>query len=771
MQDYIIHDEWKIIEEGFDATLNRISESLFCIGNGRMGQRANFEENYSGDSLWGSYIAGIYFLERNRANHQKNDYPEYSAKIVNSPNWIGIQISVNEQELDLACAKVHSFRRELDMQKGLLIRQFKAELKNGNVVEIQSERFISIADTEIGAIRYSVRSLNFSGKITITPYLDGNVFNEDSGYNEKFWDGISKEIDGSEGYLELQTKKTKFRVGTGMFFQISKNGNLLSPGTTCRMKEKYVEAETEVQVQEGDTILIEKFTSTVTSLNYAVELLATKTKEALERAIEAGFDRLFEAHKSLWLQKWETSDIRIEGDKAAQQGIRFNIFQLNQTYSGEDRNLNISRRGFTGEKHGGAIYWDTEAFCVPFYLATATADTAKNLLIYRHKQLQNAIENAAKLGFNGGAALYPMASINGEDCNNEWKIVSQGIHRNGAIAYAIWNYINYTGDKGYFAPYGFEVLLAISRFWCQRISWSDEKEKFVILGVTGPNEYENNVNNNFHTNYIAVWTLKFTLETIDYLKKEHPYLFQELLIKWKFNELKETSRWNEIIEKMYFPKDPETGLLLQQEGFFDKELVPSSKIPEQDMPINRHWSRDRILRSAYLNQADTLLSLFWFENDFSEDILKQNFDFYEPLTVHESSLSPCIHSILAAKIGYLKKSYEMFLRTSRLDLDNYNNDTNEGLHITSMGGTWMAFVMGIVGMRVVDGQLIFNPFLPLNWKSYSFQINFRGAKLEARMIPGLFSIKSHSSIDSNLRIWGKKFYLKGFETLDIQKEK
>lgn len=771
MEDYIIHDEWKIVEEGLEPSLNRISESLFSIGNGKMGQRANFEENYSGDSLRGSYIAGIYYPDKTRVGWWKNGYPEYFAKIINSTNWIGIRIGINGQELDLADVKILSFRRELDMQKGLLSRNFTAELKKGEQVEVYSERFVSIADTEIGAIRYSIASLNFDGNMTITPYLDGDIFNEDSNYDEKFWDEVSKEAIGAEGYLELQTKKTRFSVGTGMFFQISKNGKRLNLVAANRIKEKYVEAEVQVQVQKGDTILIEKFASTITSLNYAVEQLSVKSKEALIRAAEAGFDKLFDAHKNLWLQKWETSDIRIEGDIAAQQGIRFNIFQLNQTYSGEDERLNIGPKGFTGEKYGGVTYWDTEAYCLPFYLSTAPVDVAKNLLIYRHKHLQKAIENADKLGFSGGAALYPMVTINGEECHNEWEITFEEIHRNGAIAYAIRNYINYTGDMDYLAPHGFEVLLAISRFWSQRVNWSAEKEKFVILGVTGPNEYENNVNNNFHTNYLAVWTLKFTLEAIDYLKHEHPYLYQELLIKWKFNELKETTRWKEIIEKMYFASDPKTGLFLQQDGFLDKELIPASELPDEQRPINQHWSWDRILRSPYIKQADTLQTMFWFEDDFSDETLKKHFDFYEPLTVHESSLSPCVHSVLAAKIGYDKKSYEMYLRTARLDLDNYNNDTDDGLHITSMGGTWMAFVMGFGGMRVTDGHLVFNPFLPPNWKSYSFRINFRGAHLEVRKKPDLFSVVNHSGSEANLLVWGKKYKLNGFDTLNIQREK
>jgi len=456
MKDYIIHHDWKIVEEGFKPELNRISESLFSIGNGKMGQRANFEEKYSGDTLNGTYVAGIYYPDKTRVGWWKNGYPEYFAKIINSTNWIGIGVKVNGEELDLATAKVLSFRRELDMQHGLLSRKFVAELQNGNQVEVRSQRFVSIAATEIGAIRYHIKALNFSGEIQVTPFLDGDVVNEDSNYDENFWVEVSRAVGGAEGYITLETLKTKFQLCTGMWFQLLQNGKKVESNITNRDKEKYVEATQGVRVNEGDEIVVEKFSSTVSSLYYEQNQLVEKAKEAIDMAVETGFDNLFKNHKNYWLEKWETSDIRIEGDVAAQQGIRFNIFQLNQTYSGEDERLNIGPKGFTGEKYGGVTYWDTEAYCLPFYLSTAPQDVSKNLLVYRHKHLQKAIENAKKLGFNSGAALYPMVTINGEECHNEWEITFEEIHRNGAIAYAIYDYINYTGDKEYLAPHGFE---------------------------------------------------------------------------------------------------------------------------------------------------------------------------------------------------------------------------------------------------------------------------------------------------------------------------
>jgi maltose phosphorylase len=456
-----------------------------------------------------------------------------------------------------------------------------------------------------------------------------------------------------------------------------------------------------------------------------------------------------------WAGKWEKNDITIEGDIAAQQGIRFNIFHLGQTYTGEDERLNIGPKGFTGEKYGGTTSWDTEAYCIPFYLSTADAKVARNLLVYRHKHLQKAIENAAKLGFKDGAALYPMVTINGEECHNEWEITFEEIHRNGAIAFAIYDYTRYTGDETYLTQYGLEVLIAISRFWKQRITWSAEKNQYVMLGVTGPNEYENNVNNNWYTNYIACWTLRYTLETISKLWGSEG--LNEIIFKTHFNLNGEMADWKNIVENMHFPYDPGRQVYLQQQGFLDKEILTVQDIEEQ-RPINQNWSWDRILRSCFIKQADVLQGLYLFEDEFTTEEIKRNFEFYEPMTVHESSLSPCVHAILAAKVGMKDKAYEMYVRTARLDLDDYNDDTEDGLHITSMAGTWMSVVKGFAGQRVQNGMLTLNPYIPQQWKSYSFRIGYRGVLLRVEVTADGVVVENISDQDLTLLINGEPFF-------------
>ncbi|WP_443944678.1 glycoside hydrolase family 65 protein [Pedobacter sp. AW1-32] len=752
MKNYIKADEWNIIEEGFDPHLNKISESIFSLGNGRMGQRANFEETYSGETLLGNYVAGVYYPDKTRVGWWKNGYPEYFAKVLNAANWVGIEIRIDGEILDLANAEVSNFTRTLNMHAGYLQRIFTAKLKNGKTVSVKATRFCSISDDEIGAINYQITPVNFSGKIMFTPFIDGDIKNQDSNYDEKFWDFVADEINGTEAYLKLVTKKTAFEVCTGSAIQLYKNDTAVNINPEAVRKEKFVGQTFEIDVQENEQISLIKIAANLSSENYPKETLIAETKSAIAKASAKGFDTLFNEQAEAWAAKWEESDIVIEGDVAAQQAIRFNIYQLFQTYTGKDDRLNIGPKGFTGEKYGGSTYWDTEAYCVPFYLATAPQEVSKNLLIYRHKQLDKAIENAAKLGFKDGAALYPMVTMNGEECHNEWEITFEEIHRNGAIAFAIYNYIRYTDDQSYLSDYGLEVLIGIARFWKQRVNWSAEKQQYVMLGVTGPNEYENNVNNNWYTNTLAAWCLKYATESAEVVKKQSPEQYDALLKALNFN-VQEFADWADIIEKMYYPADAEQGIFLQQDGYMDKEQILVKDLPASDRPINQKWSWDRILRSCFIKQADVLQGLYFFEEDYDLDTLKRNFDFYEPRTVHESSLSPCVHSILAAKLNDEARAYEFYLRTARLDLDDYNNDTEDGLHITSMAGTWMSVVEGFAGMRVRDGKLHFNPFLPEKWNSFSFMIGFRGTTLKVKISAEGISIKNnaHAELEIGIR--------------------
>ena len=752
MKDYIKIHPWHIVEEGYTAEYNKVSESLFSLGNGRMGQRGNFEEAFSGPSLQGSYIAGVYYPDKTRVGWWKNGYPEYFAKVLNSVNWNSLHIAIHGEALDLNAIEVLQFQRVLDMKEGTLKRNYEVRMRNGVTVTASTERFCSMQRKDLGVIAYQLTA-DADIELDIDSFLNGDVRNQDSNYDEFFWEHTETGFDEGNGqaWLSQQTRKTGFKVYAGCRTEVQ--------GGTQQQTEHYNTAlvsgtRQQVILKKGETLNIQKFAVILSDMYHPAVDFKQEATLQLDRATAAGFDVLKQEHAQAWEKIWENCDIQIEGDVSAQQAIRFNIFQLYQTYTGEDSRLNIGPKGFTGEKYGGSTYWDTEAYCIPFYLGTAAQEVSKNLLIYRHNQLQKAIENAAKLGIGNGAALYPMVTMNGEECHNEWEITFEEIHRNGAIAYAIYDYIRYTGDTDYLLSHGLEVLIGIARYWAGRVNFSQAKQHYVILGVTGPNEFENNVNNNWYTNKIAAWCLAYAANEARNMSQTQESHFQRIQQKAGL-KVEELEHWKQISSNMYYPHDSERNVYLQQDGFLDKDLIPVSELPAAERPIVEHWSWDKILRSCYIKQADVLQGFYFFEDEFDIETHKRHFDFYEPLTVHESSLSPCIHIILANKIGNYDKAYEFYLRTSRLDLNDINNDTCDGCHITSMAGTWMTISKGFAGMRVHDNMLHFSPALPKAWSTLGFNLRFRDNMLRISISPQHIEIHNQSGPEIRIEIQGK----------------
>ncbi len=753
MKTLVVLDPWKIIQDGFDAENNRIFESLFSLGNGHFGGRGNHEEAYSGNTLQGNYLAGIYYPDPTRVGWWKNGYPDYFAKVLNAADWKRLAIRVDGEELDLATTEVLEYRRELDMRGGTLERSFRVRLSNGIIVTVEVLRFVSKANNAVGALRYRL-SADSDVNLDITSLVAGDVVNEDSNHDFGFWDPVEEIAVGNRTVVVSKTKKTEFVAAVGSELLLSVSGEVSDQEPVPFTSELTAGTTTSLSVAAGQTVEVVKIGANTTSRITPPDHVLSQCQEFLDAAVAQGFDQLLAEHHTAWEHKWSTSDVEIDGDIAAQQGIRFNIFGLNSTFTGDDPDLNIGPKGFTGEKYGGVTYWDTEAFCLPFYLATSEPEVGRNLIRYRHRQLGKAIENAEKLGFGDGAALYPMVTINGEECHNEWEITFEEIHRNGAIAFAIHDYIRHTGDNAYLLEGGLEVLIAISRFWSQRITWSEKRSAFVLLGVTGPNEYENNVDNNWYTASMAQWTLEHTLRSIEEARALDVRATESILAAVDFDASNEPQRWRNIADGIFLPEDPERGVFLQQSNYLDKEMLTVDDLTPEDRPIGQNWSWDRILRSPFIKQADVLQGMWVFQERFDLDELRRNFDFYEPRTVHESSLSPSIHAVLAVRLGRFDKAMEMLLRTARLDLDDYNNDTEDGCHTTSMAGTWLAVVQGFGGLQVTEAGLHLNPQLPKNWSRLSFQVLYRGARLGVTTTVDVVEIRNGSDVDSELTLAG-----------------
>lgn len=720
MQRIFEINPWEIVTHKLDKKNKRLQESMTSLGNGYMGMRGFFEETYSGDTLQGVYIGGVWFPDKTRVGWWKNGYPEYFGKVINAVNFMKTNLLINDEPVNLAVDPVSDFTLRLDMKRSLLTRSFRVE-KGDAKLKVSIERFVSAAQKELVVDAYRFKNVGSSSfKLTVNTQIDADVHNEDANYGENFWEVLNQSQSETKGEIVAITKENNF--GTPRFIVGNEmvNRTDLTPEKTEEL-ESAVQNQFSQELAHSDTAYFEKRVIVVTSRDYTEQSNLVKAMHELTAKVAAEkLANLQIAHEKIWAQRWKKSDVEIKGDDAAQQGIRFNLFQLFSTYYGEDNRLNIGPKGFTGEKYGGATYWDTEAFIIPMYLGVTDSSVTRNLLMYRYNQLNGAYVNAQQQGLKG--ALFPMVTFNGVECHNEWEITFEEIHRNGDIAFAIYNYTRYTGDQSYVLHEGSKVLTEISRFWADRVHFSKRKGVYMIHGVTGPDEYENNVNNNWYTNYLAKWTLNYTLKILDEISPEQA---AELNVSEQ-----EKQKWQDISHKMFLPEDKELGIFVQDDDFLDKDLKPVSELPDDQLPINQHWSWDRILRSAFIKQGDVLQGIWDFIDDFTPEQKKANFDFYEPLTVHESSLSASIHSILAADLHEEDKAVEMYERTSRLDLDNYNNDTADGLHITSMTGSWLAIVQGFAGMRVRHDQLHFAPFLPEKWSSYQFRLNFRGRVIQ-----------------------------------------
>lgn len=743
-------DPWQIKSDTLEIEDRRLQESLTAIGNGYMGMRGNFAETYSGDMHQGFYLAGVWYPDKTRVGWWKNGYPEYFGKAINALNIAKIKLVIDGAEVDLATESISDFNISLDMAKGTLSYTYVVR-----GVKVSAERFFSVDILELAVFAFMFESVDGKDhKIQIDAIIDADVKNEDANYDEQFWNILDKGQTNNGSYIATQTIENPF--GVDQFTVVASQtfaGNFEAVGQTTA--EKAIINRFEQTVTAGDILIFEKRVIVTTSRDYA-DLTEVKAgnQAIVEKSVQMqDYNSLYQAQVTAWGKRWDIADVVIEGSDEAQQGIRFNLFQLFSTYYGEDERLNIGPKGFTGEKYGGATYWDTEAYAVPLYLSLADEKVTKNLLKYRRQQLPQAQHNARQQGLKG--ALYPMVTFTGVECHNEWEITFEEIHRNGAIPYAIFNYTNYTGDETYLAHEGLDVLVEVARFWADRVHYSARNDKYMIHGVTGPNEYENNINNNWYTNTLAAWVLSYTAESLAKHSRADLNVTAE-----------ELAKWSEIVEKMYYPYDEKEGVFVQHDGFMDKDLRPVSALDVTDLPLNQNWSWDKILRSPFIKQADVLQGIYFFGNQFSLEEKRRNFDFYEPMTVHESSLSPSIHAILAAELGKEAKAVEMYGRTARLDLDNYNNDTEDGLHITSMTGSWLAIVQGFAQMKTWDGKLSFAPFLPSDWTGYTFHINYRGRLLKIEVAENV-TVSLLSGEALNLEVYGQSVELTSNYTVKV----
>lgn len=733
-------DEWNIIEEKFDVETNYLDETIFSIGNGYIGMRGNFEEGYQGPketSVEGTYINGFYESHPIKYGEPAYGYAQTGQTMLNVTNSKIIKLYIDDEEFSMFSGEIESYKRVLNMKEGTLTRDVIWKSPKGKKVHIKIQRFISFTNKHLFAIRYEVVPINFSGKLTIVSALDGNVENMKTSKDPRVGSAldhqplelVKKEQSGSYGSLAHITPNTNFTLLCSMEHDLETSSDFdvenESYGQTVRTK--YV-----IDSKEGENIVLNKYITYYTSRDYPVEELETKAKEALILAKNKGYKQLLESHKEFLDEFWSQASIEIKGDEALQQGIRYNEFQLLQSV-GKDGKTSIAAKGLTGQGYEGHYFWDTEIYVLPFFLYNYP-EIAKKLLEYRYMILDKARQRAREMAHDKGA-LYPWRTIEGEECSAYYPAGTAQYHINADIIYAVKKYMEVTDDMDFLLKFGAEMIFETARLWIGLGNYIPKKNnKFCIDCVTGPDEYTAIVNNNFYTNFMAKMHLEYAYEVANLLKDRYKDDYNRLKDKINLEEV-ELTEWKKAADNMYLPYDEELDIYPQDDTFLEKPVWDFENTPKDNYPLLLHYHPLVIYRHQVCKQPDVLLAMYLLGDKFTKEQKEKNYNYYEPITTHDSSLSPCVFSILAAEIGYYDKAYEYFMHTARIDLDNYHNNSQHGVHTACMGGTWMSVVNGFARMRVYDGELRFNPYVPDGWEGYKFKIKFKKNQLEINVKP------------------------------------
>jgi len=716
-------EPWAVTERSYQPELNEFHETIFHLANGYMGVRATPEEGFSGQGTQpGTYVASIYDLVPSYGPHNIVRVSDRMSVMVNAPDWFGVEFWLGGERFDPRQGKVSGYCRRLDMRRGVLTRELVWQDRRGRRTELRFTRFVSHDNMHVGGIRSSVRPLNWSGPVRCRASL--------TAARADAQDPFCNAALGTDGMiLGVRTRETKFE--TVLAAQVEVGAEAGAPAARARSRlvrsDRAVERELTWRAAEGRTVSVTKLVAVCTSREPERGSARVRAARIVAAARRRGFDALLADHEAAWRRIWDDSDIRIDGHRPAQQGIRYCVFSLHQTYVGHDPRVNIPAKGLSGPGYGGLYWWDTEAYMMPFFLYTEPAK-ARALLEYRHRTLDGARHKARAYGFDG--ALFPWVTIWGEECSGDWEYGMIEHHVAAAVAHGVDHYVQATGDEAFLWERGAEILVETSRFWASRVTWSPARRRYVINFVTGPDEYAVGVNNNCYTNWMARFNLEKGIEAVRRMRRRAPALWARLARKLKFRE-DELRLWRRVAGRMHIPYDPKSGLWLQDDTFAERDPFDRRRWPAGDRPTGR-WNWYRRIRSQVMKQADILMLMHMQNESFTRRDKRINYRYYEPKCVHESSLSPAIHSILASEAGLADDAFRYYLMSARLDLDDVNGNTGAGQHTASLAGSWRCVVTGFGGMRVKGGGLCFEPRLPAPWKRLSFRMTFRGRRQRSR---------------------------------------
>ena len=724
-------DEFIISEDLYNEKENLKFESLFALSNSYLGIRGSHEEGTK-ISLPYFYINGVF---------DKSE--TFMRELATLPNPLGIRFYIEKELIGVENCEILEYLRELDIKNGILWKSMILRDSKGRETKIEGCRFVSRKNVHRIGMIYNLIPINYDGIIEVESETDGTIINfaDAPRFKVKHTKTLKNEklSDFGGNYIEVATRDRNLHIGVGSYIEAFKEGEpVLGNRNFNSFGEKSIEFA-DVKVKAGENINFIKYISVYTENDVRKEEIKKCVTKEVTDFIENGFCEELREHCFEYNKLWDMADIKIDCDEELNQAIRFNIFHLMSTGSSTNNSINIGAKLLTGEEYGGHAFWDTELFMLPFF-SYVFPDIAKNLVSYRYRLLDAAKENALKNGYKGAQYPWESADDGTEQCP-AYTIEPDGScyrcyvadyehHVSAAVAYGIYNYTRITGDLEFFYNKGIYILIETARFWASRCEYIEKEDRYEIRKVTGPDEWHEPVDNNVYTNYLARWNLLYVKRKLDELKADNRILYKDVLEKTQFSD-EEAVELQSIADKIYLPKMAGRNILEQFEGYFELKDCIIEKYDENDWPIRPEILKELTVdKTSLIKQADVVMLMYLLENEFTAEEIRDNYHYYEKRTLHGSSLSPAIYSIVGLRTGDKGKAYRYLRRAAFIDLLNLQKNTREGIHAANAGGVWQVIVFGFAGVKTDDkGELIIEPNMPKDWKSLNFKLWHNGKRL------------------------------------------
>ena len=737
-------DPWCLRENALDASKAALHETLFCVGNGRIGVRGAHEEGaaWAGTEQDAIYVNGFHDQEDIRYPENGYGLARTNQFIVNLPNAKAVRWWIGDEFFDPQTGHIEGYERTLHFDTGVMTRRFVWVSPQGRRVAVESTRLASFERQAIVALRYRLRPLDAADDIVIESAIDAGrreiAASDDprvgSSHAGSALEFVALARSPAGCMLTHRTRHSGLVVVSALHsaLRCEQQGDVAP--SACGADDAPGQRFS-VRLAQGEWLQLDKTIALVTSGLWPVDELAEHARAELDQACEAGFDQLCDAQHAFMARFWGDADIEVDGDPALQQGLRFNQLHLLQSV-GRDGRSNVAAKGVTGSGYDGHYFWDTEIYVFPVMLHTQPA-VARKLLEFRFHTLDAARARARELSHPKGA-LYPWRTIAGEECSSYFPAGTAQVHINADIAYAVKSYWDVTGDEDFMLRHGAEMVFETVRIWLgvghfePASADSHHGRRFCIHTVTGPDEYTALVDNNFYTNAMARMHLAFAAEVFDWLQARHPATLTALATRLAL-EGSERLQWQDAAERMYLPYDEALGVHPQDDSFMAKPAWGASGFDGSKRPLLLHYHPLVIYRHRICKQADVLLALMLLGDAFGADDKRRDFDYYEPLTTHDSSLSRCVFGVVAAEVGHAGKAYAYFADGARADLDDHHHNTRHGVHTAAMAGAWLGVVSGFAGLRMRKTMPTFSPTLPAAWHRYAFKLRFGAAQLRVEV--------------------------------------